>query len=401
MIGTIQDITERKNSEGALIAAKEKAEENDRLKTAFLNNISHEIRTPMNAIIGFSGFLNEPNLQADKRKYFTEIICNASTQLLSIITDIINIATIETGQESVNATKFNLNKDLNDIFKQFEVKANNQHLNFRCITPLPDEEVMINTDETKLIQILTNLIGNSLKFTRQGKVEYGYSVKEHFLEFYVTDTGIGVPEKMHEEIFDRFRQADSTIARQFGGTGLGLSISKAYVELLGGTIWLTSELGKGSTFYFTLPFEIDRNGNSIHNSSNLGNIFQYSKSKTILVAEDEDFNFMLLEQILSGHNLILIRVLNGAEAVMMCKSNPDIDMVLMDVKMPVMDGYEATRLIKLERPDLPIIIQTAYVRESDRLKAFESGCNEYISKPLVVNDFLVMLDKLFASQPIS
>jgi PAS domain S-box-containing protein len=403
MIGTIQDITERKKSEEALISAKEKAEENDRLKTAFLNNISHEIRTPMNAIIGFSGFLNEPNLQPEKRKYFTEIICNASNQLLSIITDIINIATIETGQECLNKNKFNLNKSLNDIFNQFDIKAKNQQLNLKCFTPLPDNEVMLDTDETKLVQVLSNLIGNALKFTKQGQVTYGYTLKDNFLEFYVKDSGIGIPENMHEEIFERFRQADSTIARQYGGTGLGLSISKAYVELLGGTIWLDSHPGNGSTFYFTLPFAIFRNGhsknNNVHllNDDNLG----YNKSKTILIAEDEDFNFMLLDQILSGLNLNLIRVMNGAEAVMACKSNPEIDMVIMDVKMPVMDGYEATRHIKKERPELPIMIQTAYARESDRIKAFECGCDEYVSKPLVIKDFLSLLDKHITNKAVS
>jgi PAS domain S-box-containing protein len=401
MIGTIQDITERKKSEEALIKAKEKAEENDRLKTAFLNNISHEIRTPMNAIIGFSGFLNEPNLLPDKRKYFTDIICNASNQLLSIISDIINIATIETGQESVNNASFNLNTTLRDLYKQFEVKAHNQKLKLNCLTPLPDEETIIDTDETKLVQILSNLIGNSLKFTKVGEVDFGYSVKDNFLEFYVKDTGIGVPQKMHEEIFERFRQADSTIARQFGGTGLGLSISKAYVELLGGKIWLTSEQGQGSVFYFTLPFEVKRNGHSNNSANNLKGLFSLERPRNILVAEDEDFNYMLLEQIFSDLNVQLIRVLNGAEAVMSCKTNPDIDIVIMDVKMPVMDGYDATRLIKQERPDLPVMIQTAYARESDRVKAFECGCDEYVSKPLIINDFLALLEKYLSAKSLA
>ncbi|NVO19672.1 MAG: PAS domain S-box protein [Bacteroidetes bacterium] len=400
MIGTIQDITDRKLSEGALIMAKEKAEENDRLKTAFLNNISHEIRTPMNAIVGFSGFLNEPNLQPDKRKYFTEIICNASNQLLSIISDIINIATIETGQEYLNRSKFSVNKVLNDICKQFELKANNQMLQLRCFTPLPEYEAKLDTDETKFVQVISNLIGNALKFTKQGAVEFGYTVKNQFLEFYVKDSGIGIPENMHKEIFERFRQADSTIARQYGGTGLGLSISKAYVELMGGEIWLESKPGIGSTFYFNLPFEIARNGNSRKGGSELMQNIETGSTRKILVAEDEDFNFMLLEQILSGRNISLIRVNNGAEAVMACKSNLDIDLVIMDVKMPVMDGYEATRLIKQDRPGLPIIIQTAYARESDRIKAMECGCNEYVSKPIVVSEFLNMLDLLMTREVV-
>ncbi|MBK7212827.1 MAG: PAS domain S-box protein [Bacteroidales bacterium] len=395
MIGTILDISERKNVEEALIAAKDRAEENDRLKTAFLNNISHEIRTPMNAIIGFSGFLNEPNLAAEKRKYFTDIICNASNQLLSIISDIINIATIEAGQETLKKSKFNINHLLRNLFNQFELKANSQNIRLKCLTPLPDEETNIETDETKLMQVISNLVGNSLKFTRQGHVTFGYKVIDQHLEFFIDDSGIGIPESMHREIFERFRQADSTIARQFGGTGLGLSISKAYVELMGGTIWLKSVQGQGSTFYFTIPFQTYRNGHSKENSKHMGDFLTFNGGKTILIAEDEDFNYLLLEQLLADMNLTLIRVTNGAEAVVNCKSNPEIDLVLMDVKMPVMDGYEATRIIKQERPDLPVIMQTAYSRESDRLKALEAGCDEYVSKPIAIDRFMELLKKHF------
>jgi PAS domain S-box-containing protein len=401
MIGTILDITERKTVEEALISAKEQAEENDRLKTAFLNNISHEIRTPMNAIIGFAGFLNEPNLQPEKRNYFTEIICNASNQLLSIITDIINIATIEAGQETIKKTKLNVNTILRNLYNQFEIKADSQKILMHCVTPLPDNETFIETDETKLVQVLTNLIGNAIKFTKQGQVKFGYKVKPGFLEFFVEDTGIGIPANMHKEIFDRFRQADSTIARQFGGTGLGLSISKAYIELLGGTIWLDSSPGLGSTFYCTIPFEITRNGHSTPLENTGQAKIELGRSRTLLIAEDEEFNYLLLDQILSGYNLNLIRVENGAEAVHTCKTNPDIDMVIMDVKMPVMDGYEATRLIKQFRPELPVIMQTAYSRESDREKAFQNGCDGYLSKPLAIGQFLELLKKHFDAELIA
>lgn len=391
MIGTLLDITDRKMVEEALIDAKNKAEENDRLKTAFLNNISHEIRTPMNAIIGFSGFLNDPALTDDKRKYFTEIICNASNHLLSIITDIINIATIEAGQETIKKSKVNINHILHNLHNQFEIKAIGQHLRLKCETPLPDEEMHLETDETKLTQVLSNLLGNSMKFTRQGHITFGYTLKDHNIEFYVEDTGIGIPAHLHTEIFDRFRQADSTIARQFGGTGLGLSISKAYVELLGGKIWLKSAPGQGSKFFFTLPFELSRNGHHKDSASENDNFLSFDSTKTLLVAEDEDLNFMLLDQLLSNQHFNLIRVVNGAEAVHVCKTNPAIDLVLMDVKMPVMDGYEASRLIKEQFPHLPIIMQTAYARESDKQKAFECGCDGYIAKPIIINEFLELL----------
>ena len=396
--GIFRDITEQKKAEAALVAAKEKAEENDRLKTAFLNNISHEIRTPMNAIIGFSGFLNEPDLQPEKRKYFTDIICNASNQLLSIITDIINISTIEAGQETIRRSKINVNQLIRNLYNQFEIRVTGHYLKLFYQTPLPDDKVWIETDETKLVQILSNLVGNALKFTKEGHIVFGYEVKENQLEFRVEDTGIGIHPNMHKEIFERFRQADSAVSRLYGGTGLGLSISKAYVELLGGTIWLTSQLDKGTTFFFTLPFEIQKNGFQVDTSAVAGNTFSFSKKMTVLVAEDEDFNFLLLEKVLDELGLNLIRAENGAKAVLECKSNPSIQLVLMDVKMPVMDGYEATKLIKQDRPELPVLIQTAYVRESDKQKAYESGADGYISKPIIISEFISQLHQLLPKE---
>ncbi|MBK7030223.1 MAG: hypothetical protein IPH45_13950 [Bacteroidales bacterium] len=205
-------------------------------------------------------------------------------------------------------------------------------MKLNCQTPLPDSDINLETDETKLIQVMSNLIGNSMKFTKNGHVSFGYSLKEHNIEFFVEDTGIGIPSHLHTEIFDRFRQADSTIARQFGGTGLGLSISKAYVELLGGKIWLKSAPGQGSIFYFTLPFEMARNGHHKETQKENDNFLNFEAPKNLLIAEDEDLNFMLLDQLLANQNFNLIRVMNGAEAVHVCKSNPDIDLVLMDVK---------------------------------------------------------------------
>lgn len=396
--GTLRDITAQKKVEEDLIAAKERAEENDRLKTAFLNNISHEIRTPMNAIIGFTGFLNEPDLQPEKRKYFTDIVNNASNQLLSIITDLINIATIEAGQEKLKTSRVNINQILRNAYNQFEIKASSKQVELECYTPLPDELTFLETDETKLIQIINNLLGNAFKFTRKGFIRFGYIEKEHFLEFFVSDSGIGIPENMHEEIFERFRQADSTIARQYGGTGLGLSISKAYIELLGGTIWLESTIGSGSTFRFTIPFESIENQLSLGKSPVEEKFLLPGKEKIILVAEDEDLNYMLLKEILSGQNLKLIRVVNGAEAVIACKTNPAIDLVIMDIKMPVMDGFEATRLIKQKQPDLPVIIQTAYSRESDMERAFQCGCDGYVSKPIVIDQLIGLMKKFLSAE---
>ncbi len=259
LFGISRDITDRKLMEQNLSIAKEKAEESDRLKTAFLHNISHEIRTPMNAIIGFSEFIVNQDLESNKRKQYSEILFQSCEQLLSIISDIVSIATIETGQVKINESKFNLNEMLRFIFNQFLLKAKIQHICLE-LSLSTEEEVEIISDETKLSQILANLINNALKFTKEGYINFGYHIVDKsdgsFLQFFVEDTGIGIPENMREEIFHRFRQVEETSHGENKGSGLGLSISKAYVELLGGEIWVNSEPGKGSTFFFTIPYKV-------------------------------------------------------------------------------------------------------------------------------------------------
>jgi PAS domain S-box-containing protein len=254
-LGTITDITERKKMEADLIHSKEKAEESDRLKTAFLHNISHEIRTPLNSIVGFSSLLTDPNASPEDRQYYSNIINQSSENLLSIIADIISIATIEAGQNIVNKKEVNLFAVCKQLYEQFNLKAKDRNINLICDIVLSDKEAIFVTDETKLLQILNNLIGNALKFTEHGSVSFGCVLSGDNLEFLVEDTGIGIAPEMHHEIFKRFRQVESTVTRKFGGSGLGLAISKANVELLGGRIWLESEIGKGSKFYFTIPYE--------------------------------------------------------------------------------------------------------------------------------------------------
>ncbi len=388
----MEDITEKKEILNALIESKEKAEESDRLKTAFLHNISHEIRTPMNAIIGFSGFLNDPDLEPDNRQHFTNIIVNSSKQLLSIITDIIDIATIEAGQAKANKKATNVNLTLKLLFGQFSLKSNNMNIKFNFNAPLPDNESLIITDPTKLNEILTNLIGNAFKFTKNGFINVGYTVKNDYLEFYIEDTGIGIPTEYQNVIFDRFRQVESSMAREFGGSGLGLSISKAYVELLGGELWLESKPGEGSKFYFTIPFKRESTDELPAKTSKLF-IQKLTIPKTILVAEDEDSNYMLLEIFLKDLKLKLIRARDGVEAVELCKLVPVIDLVLMDIKMPVMNGYEATKEIKKLFPALPVIAQTAYSNDEDRKNALACGCIDYISKPIEQQSLLFILSK--------
>lgn len=248
-----EDITEKKKKEAELISAKEKAEENDKLKTAFLHNITHEIRTPMNAIAGFSEFLCDPNLSPEKIHRYSGIINKSSHQLLSIITDIINMATIESGQAKIKEKDFKLNSVLETIYDQFNVLAKLKQINLTLKLSLPDYDDMIFSDETKITQILTNLVGNALKFTNFGSVHFGYKTKDTEIEFFVEDSGIGILDEMHEEIFKRFSQVENSSELQAGGTGLGLAIAKSYVKLLGGKMWLSSQPDKGSTFYFTIP----------------------------------------------------------------------------------------------------------------------------------------------------
>ncbi|HEX2935529.1 MAG TPA: PAS domain S-box protein [Bacteroidales bacterium] len=386
MSGTFTDISEQIRNKEELIKAKEKAEESDRLKTAFLNNISHEIRTPMNAIVGFSGFLNDPDLRPEKREHFTDMIIQSSNQLLSIITDIISIATIEAGQEKILEMEIRLNATLKFLYAHYAETAAKKNIRLHFETGFTDDDDKIITDKTKLEGILTNLIANALKFTHSGHVNFGYRVRNSFIEFFVEDTGIGIPADMHNEIFKRFRQVEVTANRKFGGSGLGLSISKAYAELLGGKIWLTSELGKGSTFFFTIPY---RKPAPIAEPT-LPYDTERTKGKpvTLLIAEDEDSNFLLLTEMLSKKNIQIIRAVNGIETVNIAKTNPNLDMILMDIKMPEMDGLEATRQIKAFRPSIPIAALTAYSFPEEKNQAFMAGCDMFLPKPIRKEELL-------------
>jgi signal transduction histidine kinase/CheY-like chemotaxis protein len=410
-VGMVLDITSRKNAElllseserklqrqneeyerlnKDLLVAIEKAEENDHLKTAFLHNISHEIRTPMNAIVGFSGILGTPGLAEEKREKYIDIIVKSSNQLLSIIDDIVKIATIEAGQARINSDTVKLDEMLRLLFNQYVDKALEKNIDLR-FKKGSQNHLEIITDAVKLEEILINLIGNAIKFTDSGYVELGYSVNQRWLEFYVKDTGIGIPMELQKKVFERFRQAEVTTARLYGGSGLGLSISKSYVELLGGKIWLESQPDIGSTFYFNLPYsEAMAKENSI---PAMNEKMRLEYPKKILVAEDEDFNYLFLEEILGLENLKLVRATNGLEATELCKTDRSIDLVLMDIKMPVLDGYSATTMIRKFRPELPVIAQTALSHDSDREKALNCGCNDYIRKPIVRNELFRLLRK--------
>jgi PAS domain S-box-containing protein len=393
MHSIVHDVTEKTKMELELIASKEKAEENDRLKTAFLHNISHEIRTPLNAIVGFSSFLNHPNLSIEKRKEFTDIIGLSSEQLLSIITDIISVATLEAGQERIHKKEIDINQAIKAVYEQFSIKSLYPNITIQYHSDIPDNAARIVTDGVKLIQVLTNLVGNALKYTREGKVEFSCTLKNHELYFRIADTGIGIPKHLHSKIFDRFWQVDSTVTREFGGTGLGLSISKAYVEIMGGKIWLDSEPGNGSVFHFTVPYEPVIKSDQSGSEEMVKNVDESMSKKVILIAEDETNNFLLIREYLSESVFTIIRVENGLDAVNICKNRSDIDIILMDIKMPVMDGIEATRQIKIMKPDIPVIAVTAYAYDTDKKRLLESGFNEYLPKPLKRESLLKMINQ--------
>jgi PAS domain S-box-containing protein len=384
---TWRDITKRKQDEVELQNAKQKAEESDQLKTAFLQNMSHEIRTPLNAISGFVGMLNKPDLSDDKRKSFVSIIQNSSKQLVSIVTDILTISSLETRQEKLNIDKVCINNIIVDLLSIFKPQAQTQNISLYAKQQLSDKQSEIHTDKTKITQILSNLLSNALKFTHHGFVEFGYNLKENELEFYVKDSGIGISPEFHLKIFERFRQANQSINKLYGGTGLGLAISKAFAELLGGKIWVESELEKGSIFYFTVPYgPVDKGNTSIKVTK------QNDNFKTVLVAEDDEYNFLFIEEMLIGMDLKLIHTKDGKETVEIFKANPNIDMILMDIKMPIMTGDQAAKIIKEISPDFPIIAQSAYGLEHEQAK-YSGIFDDYITKPISENDFKQIIMK--------
>ncbi len=256
---TIIDITERKRVEAELISAKEKAEESDQLKSAFLANMSHEIRTPLNSIIGFSELLIDPDFNADQQKQYAQVIIDSGNNLLSIIDDILDISKIEAGQVYITKAKFSVRNLISEISEMLILRANRKEIELRFDPSNPKNEILIESDENRIRQILVNLVGNAIKFTNKGLVEIGIKKVGDFMQFHVSDTGIGIPKEYHEQIFERFRQVDQAHTRKFGGNGLGLAISKRLIELLGGAIWLESEPGKGSTFYFLIPISEQEN----------------------------------------------------------------------------------------------------------------------------------------------
>ena len=408
--GVIKDITERKVSElllkgkteeieaqneeyqqineelaqtnEELFKSKERAEESDRLKSAFLANMSHEIRTPMNGVIGFARLLKKANLSAEKMNEYVNIIEKSGIRLLNIINDIVDISKIESGLMSVSISETNVNEQLEYIYAFFKLEVEHKEMELFLKTPVPTLDVTIRTDREKVSAVLVNLVKNAIKYTDYGSIEFGYNIKGNCIEYYVKDTGIGIPKDRLDAIFERFVQADVGDSKVLEGAGLGLAISKAYVEMLGGNIWVESQQGIGSTFYFTVPFRQVEIIQNLEDAS-LRNTEECNKRKlNILIVEDEESSRLLLTEIMEQYSSIILYAKTGTAAVEVCRLNQFIDLVLMDVKLPEINGYEATKQIREFNQEVIIIAQTAFALSSEREKAIEAGCNGYISKPI-------------------
>lgn len=392
LLNRLTNILEAKNRQ--LSSALAKAKESDRLKSAFLSNMSHEIRTPMNGIIGFCSLLTEPNLPVEKRKDYSEIIINSSNQLLSIINDILDISRIEAGMAEVNNTHVIVDSLLKNIESFYTPKALEKNLKFVVISRLNTEHNNILTDRGKLQEIIDNLVSNAFKFTDEGYVTLSCEKTGEQIRFYVEDSGIGIEESFHSKVFERFSQVDFGDSRTYRGTGLGLSITKGLVELLGGQIEFSSTLGKGSIFSFTIPY-IPYYPEPPNNLNNDMAAFAHDvlANVKILIAEDETVNYQYLVELFTGSKAIIYHASNGKEAVSICKEHPELNFILMDIKMPLMNGLEATRQIRKFRPNLPIIAQTAYALSGDWKLALEAGCTDYLAKPITKKSILDSIAK--------
>jgi PAS domain S-box-containing protein len=398
ILSVSNDVTEKKRFQLELITAKEKAEESDRLKSAFLANMSHELRTPLNAIIGFSGLIVDSGPDNNTISY-SQIILKSGQHLLSLVEDIFDTSMIETGQTKIKLEKADIVsvlKEVKDIIHGERLNENKTWIELILNLEGVENREYLVTDIRKLKQVLLNLLRNALKFTDKGYIEFGFdeinNAGNKFFQFYVKDTGIGIDKKHHDAIFNIFRQIDDTHTRKFGGMGIGLSIAKKTVEIMGGRIWVESEPSKGSVFYFTIPVLPDNNRKEIKQENKVLTKMKNYAVKTILIAEDEQSNFDFLKILLTRMNIRVLWAKDGLEAVSLCETDPSIDLVLMDIKMPLLNGYEATKLIKKKRPELPIVAQTAYAMSSDKMEAETAGCDGYLSKPIKISQITEMLE---------
>lgn len=390
-----EEIKGHKQTMESLRDAKESAEEADRLKSNFLANMSHEIRTPMNAIRGFSQMLAFDNLSKNKRYEYIKKIETGSDTLTNLIDDIIDFAKIESGEIKIERKKFNphpVMEFLHDHYITQLIKLKKENIRLIYSNEDLENDLILFSDPVRLKQILSVLLDNAIKFTDKGRVEFGFThPSENEIQFFVKDTGIGLDDKYQGVIFERFRQVDEGATKKYDGAGIGLSIAKKLTELLNGKIWVESTLGKGAAFYVKLPHK-DEKPESVFTQPA---VFNWENRK-ILVAEDKKINFEIIQETLSTTHVKLIWAKNGEEALEKIKQEKDIDLVLMDIQMPVMDGYETTKLIKEFNAEIPVIAQTAYALPQDNYKCFDAGCDDYIAKPISIDLFMNKINRFLS-----
>ncbi|WP_282717022.1 response regulator [Flavobacterium algoritolerans] len=388
---------ENSNQRKQLEIAKQKAEESDTLKSSFLANLSHEIRTPMNAIMGFSDLLHDTNIEEEERLEYLKIIKNSGGSLVSIIEDLIEMSKIDAKQIMPNYKGLDIEKCITELYDSIKVTIpKDKEIQFYILENPDKLQNNILTDETKLKQIIVNLITNALKFTDRGFVAFGYSInkEKEVLEFKIEDSGVGISENYLKVIFDRFRRIEGDGSIELSGLGLGLSITKAYVKMLGGEIKVSSTTGLGSIFSFTIPLKFDQTVKVIK-PKKVKSFYRNYDNEIILIAEDDTINFLLLKKIIESKNHTVLRAKNGQEAVSICTENPNISLVFMDIKMPVLDGYQAYEKIKVIKPELPVIAQTAYSSFEDKEKMIQFGFMDCITKPLDKEKVFELLDTVF------
>ncbi len=388
--GTVEDITARKKVEAALNDALVKAESGNRLKTAFMNNISHEVRTPLNGILGFSHLITQPDITDEEKVKFYSLIKTSSNRLLNTITSYMDISLIASGNMEIRQKSLDLHQLLFHLYNQFESMCLDKNIGFELSVPSQADCITLNSDAELLEKIMMHLLDNAVKFTDNGKIAFGYIFIPGSVEFYVKDTGIGISNDFFSVIFDSFKQEELSFTRGREGSGLGLSIAQGLVRLLGGNMRLESAKGSGSTFFFTLPCEGKTDQNSAPAPTckavpNLGSL-------VVLVAEDDESNSMFIKMVLRKCSIKVLSAYDGATAVRLCHDHPEISLVLMDIKMPVMDGLAATREIKSFRKTLPIIAITAFAMNGDEKKALDAGCDDYLSKPFMLEELVEKLN---------
>lgn len=390
--GYVEDISVSREAKNMLITAKEKAEESDRLKTAFLANMSHEIRTPMNGILGFLELLKEPDLDEVNKNEYLDLMNISGQRLLNTINDIIEISKIESGKLESKTSPVDMRQVFRFYTDFFKPEADLKNINLYIGQQIETDDAVILADKHKLDGILTNLVKNAIKFTKSGSIIINNALEGNELLLWIKDTGKGIPAHRLNAIFERFVQADTTYTRDHEGSGLGLAIVKAYADTLGGSVWVESEEGLGSTFFVRIPY-VKAESNPATTVAADVQATPLHFDKTILVAEDDDISYTLMKRYLKVTGINILRALNGRECVEQVKSNPGICLVMMDIKMPEIDGYEATRLIRQINSLLPVVAQTAYALEGDRDLALSAGCNDYVSKPIAKETLLQIVDK--------